>query len=153
MNALVQAQVANNCATAANWAAFAGHRARVTALLRARSTASRLCVLGAGNCNDLDLEILCASHSEVHLVDLDAVALSRAMARQTSVRRAVRLHAPLDVSANLEIAARWSPATSLTDAEVARCAQAPATIAGRLPGPFELTASNCVLSQLIDGLV
>jgi hypothetical protein len=39
MNALVEAQIANNSAMAENWAAFAGHRARVTALLRARGLA------------------------------------------------------------------------------------------------------------------
>jgi hypothetical protein len=35
---------------------------------------ARLCVLGAGNGNDFDLESLLAAHREVHLVDLDADA-------------------------------------------------------------------------------
>lgn len=153
MNALAQAQIANNVATEENWAAFAGHRARVTALLRARAPVSRLCVLGAGNCNDLDLDILCASHSEIHLIDLDAASLTKAVARQNPrARGAIRIHAPVDVSGHLEVMARWSPATILAADDIARFAHGPARVAKSLPGAFQLTVSNCVLSQLMDGI-
>lgn len=153
MNALAQAQIANNGATAANWAAFAPHRARVTALLQARGAGSRLCVLGAGNCNDLDLASLSASHAQVHLVDLDAAALTSALERQNPPRReALHLHAPLDVGGHVETLARWRPSRDIAAADVASLANRAAEVAARLPGPFTLTASLCLLSQLIDGL-
>ena len=52
------------------WAGFADHRRRVSGLLA--TGPGRLCVLGAGNANDLDLATLLEVHREVHLVDLDA---------------------------------------------------------------------------------
>ena len=71
------------------WNAFSGHRQKVSALLGAGAEprAGRLCVLGAGNCNDLDLASLLQAHREVHLVDLDAVALA---AMYLPARRASR---------------------------------------------------------------
>lgn len=58
---------------------FASHRRRVTDLIVDRSFRqdSRLAVLGAGNCNDLDLKILAASFAAVDLFDLDAKVLAR----------------------------------------------------------------------------
>ena len=53
-------QVALNAETRDHWNAFTGHRAKVTGLLATEPSSgmSRLCVLGAGNCNDLDLAAL-----------------------------------------------------------------------------------------------
>ena len=44
--------------------------------------AGRLCVLGAGNCNDLDLRRLSERFDEIHLIDLDPAALGEAVRRQ-----------------------------------------------------------------------
>ena len=43
-----------NRETAANWAAFERHRQRMTALI-AQAPGDRCALLGAGNCNDIDL--------------------------------------------------------------------------------------------------
>ncbi len=41
----------------------------------------RLCLLGAGNANDVDLNALAARFGEIHLVDIDPDAVARAVAR------------------------------------------------------------------------
>ena len=66
-------------------------KARQCRLMRASQTPSmgateavdaRVCVLGAGNCNDLELNVLGQHCHELHLVDLDSAALSRGLANQ-----------------------------------------------------------------------
>src|SRR6185369_599397 len=98
--AFVEIHARNNRATSGLWDLYAEHRARLSALVAAHAPArgGRVCVLGAGNANDLDLELLAARFSEVHLVDVDAHAVGRARARASSTA-AARLfaHAPLDV--------------------------------------------------------
>src|SRR5512133_384324 len=82
---------------AEEWALYSGHRARMTsALLGCASPGAprgRLCVLGAGKCNDLDLEQLAARFSELHLVDFEPSALAAAVSRQRpEVRSSLRPH-------------------------------------------------------------
>ena len=79
-----------NRETAANGALFAEHRARVTAtvLEAAEGQASVLALLGAGNCNDVDLAAFAARFQEVHLVDLDRESIQRASERQPPETRA-----------------------------------------------------------------
>jgi hypothetical protein len=69
--------------TADSWHRYSEHRARVTALAPGGDSCA---VLGAGNCNDLDLDALTGRYREIHLIDLDAEALERARARQTCCR-------------------------------------------------------------------
>ncbi len=66
------------------WDDYASHREAVTGVLLARAPfpRARLCVLGAGNANDLDLGRLHGPYGEIDLVDSDAGALDRALARQ-----------------------------------------------------------------------
>src|SRR4051794_13265654 len=92
-----------NASTREAWEVSAGHRAQVTQLLReaARDLPAprRLCVLGAGNCNDLALGMLLDSYDEVHLVDLDADALAAGVNRQgPSARQRLKLHGRMDVT-------------------------------------------------------
>ena len=93
-----------NRSTAENWASFAPHRKRVTDLIVGHCFRqdSRLAVLGAGNCNDLDLETLTASFALVDLFDLDAKALARGIRAQSMDH----LHA------STRMAALISPASS-----------------------------------------
>ena len=60
------------------WEAFAGHRRHVTELLCAAAKGRerpRICLLGAGNCNDVELRALVGCYEQIHLVDCDAAAL------------------------------------------------------------------------------
>jgi len=65
-----------------DWRLYEGHRAHLTDVLlgSARGDGGRLCLLGAGRCNDVDLEKLAATFAEIHLVDIDAKALDAARA-------------------------------------------------------------------------
>src|SRR4051812_14797742 len=84
------------------WQDFASHRTRQTELAL-QAGGGRLAVLGAGNCNDLDLPALAERFREIHLVDLDREALERALGRQPpEVQQALVLHAPVDVTGALE---------------------------------------------------
>ena len=54
----------------------------------------------------------------------------------------------------LDVVAGWSPTAPITDADLAACQEVPLqTIPQTLPGPFDLVASTCLLSQLIFGIV
>jgi hypothetical protein len=57
-----------NKSSAAAWEPFTSHREKVTALLTGSAAGGRLCVLGAGNCNDLDLARLLLAYAEITLV-------------------------------------------------------------------------------------
>ena len=131
------------------WDGFAGHRRKVSDLLAADW--GRLCVLGAGNANDLDLGPLLEAHRQVHLVDLDASALARGADRQgVRDRPNLFLHGNLDVTAMMEAMARWSPLGEVSGADLAALVEWPAGRVGlALPGPFDVVASACLLSQLI----
>jgi hypothetical protein len=133
------------------WEPFASHRSRVTGLALAAS-GPRLAVLGAGNCNDLDLGALAGSFEQIHLADLDADALARARDRQPAeVVRKLSLHAPVDLSgalAQLKSFARQPPTRSQLAALPSASADA---VAAALPGPFDAVLSAALLSQIMHG--
>jgi hypothetical protein len=147
----IELHVRNNRATSGLWDLYAEHRQRLGALVADSGAppGGRLCVLGAGNANDLDLELLTARFAEVHLVDLDGAALGRALARASSTAAArLHAHAPLDVGGALAELAGWER----RGAEPARlrqlCAEASAAACRALPGPFDLVLSDCLLTQI-----
>jgi hypothetical protein len=133
------------------WQRYQGHRQQVTAAILALAPTSggRLCLLGAGNANDLDLEQLAGRFEEVHLVDIDAAALARATGRQTpAVRARLRSHAPVDVSGLYQQLARWHVAPSPLPPVAALADSGTAAVLAQLPSGFDVVASCCVLSQM-----
>jgi hypothetical protein len=131
------------------WDRYAGHRQRLTAAALALAppgTDGRACFLGAGNGNDLDLEALAARFAEVHLVDIDASALSRATGRQPPETRAkLRCHAPVDLSGLY----RQLDAGRGKVPPFARLVEMGAgEVIPQLPADFDLVVSCCVLSQM-----
>jgi hypothetical protein len=145
-------QITFNAESQGQWDAFAGHRQKVSdLLLGALDGGRRLCVLGAGNGNDLDLPALLEATRELHLVDLDAEALARGVRRQgVGGHPALRLAGGLDVTGTLGRIATWSPRTSLSDEDIAAIAESPALrVVPALPGPFDVVASTCLLRPLI----
>jgi len=150
-------QFAANQSSLAHFDAFASHRSRLTRLLAERAPPSgsgRLCVLGAGNCHDLDLSQLLRVFEELHLVDLDEQALACARDRLPEAERGrVVAHAPIDLSGMLARLTDWK-ARRLRPEDVVRWPQVTAAAIARAIGHrFEVVASTCLLSQMQLGLV
>jgi hypothetical protein len=148
--AILGHHVENNRATADSWDIFADHRERVTRLVVDAAPGGRLLVLGAGNCNDLDLAALATHFREVHLADVDERALRRARERvPPEVAAALTLHAPVDLSGALHRLPdfRRTPPTPAQLGALPRSA-ADAVLA-TLPGGFDVVLSACLLSQLM----
>jgi hypothetical protein len=134
-----------------DWELYATHRHRLTeALISSVAHAGgRLCVLGAGRCNDLDFERLVPSFPEIHLVDLDAAAVRAAIRRQpAALRPKLRVHAPVDLSGLSKRLKKWRQAApSAASLEATASATASALVAG-LSGPFDVVVSACMLTQM-----
>jgi hypothetical protein len=142
-----------NRSTRGQWDWYAAHRGRIEPLIVPDLPLGRLCVLGAGNCNDLDLPWLTRAYSQVHLVDIDPSALERAVARQgVANAAAIRRHAPIDLTGIGQLTASWK-GRPVTDAQVDAAASLAAQHAGPVAGGgFDLVLSPCVLSQLLVGV-
>ncbi|QEH31611.1 hypothetical protein OJF2_00760 [Aquisphaera giovannonii] len=149
---LRERQAAFNATSRGHWEGFAEHRGRLTGVLcrGAEAGRSRLCVLGAGNANDVDLPGLLGAHGEVHLVDLDARALALGAERQgVAGHPRLFLHGGLDVTATLDVLSGWHPLSRVRPADLEALASWPADrVPTALPGGFDRVASTCVLSQL-----
>jgi hypothetical protein len=127
------------------WERYAEHRRRLTEqVLALPAGAGRLCLLGAGNANDYDLPALEEHYQELHLVDIDPAALSRATNRQPApVRNKMRSHAPIDLSGIFhQLDAGKLPGH---DEMVERGVK---DVLGRLPADFDVVVSGCVMSQI-----
>lgn len=136
----------------ADWALYSGHREHFTqAVLQAAKTGrERLCVLGAGKSNDLDLQELARAFSEVHLVDLEPSSVAQAVSRQDPATRSKLVpHTPVDLSLlSSKRCSKWQrkPASA---AELEQLSHTTLQqISNRLPGPFDVVVSACVLTQL-----
>jgi hypothetical protein len=146
-----RAEQSGNQETSDLWERFQGHRQRVTAEILALAPGGndarggRLCLLGAGNANDLDLEALAARFDEVHLVDIDPAALARATGRQSPAARAkLHSHAPVDLSGlyyQLDRGSRLPPGDAMVAAGTAE-------VIRQLPSELDVVVSCCVLSQM-----
>src|SRR5690606_18472646 len=112
MNRLVEQPQKLNAGTRDAWEDCPEHREVVTSRLVRTSQADRerICILGAGNCNDLDLSALAGAFCEVHLVDLDGEAMHAGLTRQ-NVEGDSRfvLHEQIDVAAIVPALAHFSP--------------------------------------------
>lgn len=140
------------------WQLYAPHRERVTSLiLRSLGSESsgRVCLLGAGNCNDIDLHRLVDRGCEVHLIDIDTDAMRRGIERQglTGDDR-IRMSANVDVTGLFNQlqpnATEESALTTEVMTELAATAQEHSP--GLNCGSFDVVASVCLLSQLIDAV-
>jgi len=139
-------------AGADDWTLYAEHRAHLTdVLLGSTSKAGgKLCLLGAGRCNDVDLERLSATFAEIHLVDIDGKALDEAKARQSpEVRARLFTHGNVDLAGLTPKRLRKWRSQPPSSHEVEALGIATLEwILGRLPRPFDVVASTCVLTQL-----
>lgn len=152
MNELFEEEIRFNRASRPNWEQGASHRNLITGYLTdlADSSRGRLCVLGAGNCNDLDLQKLSQVYSEIHLVDLDESALKYAVDFQSvSENPAISLHV-LDLTGVGDMLAAYKSEHRQGEDDLRKIRDALSdSPEWSLPGPFEVVCSTCILSQLI----
>jgi len=153
MNPLIQNQIGLNATTRDRWETFSNHRQRIMALLAPDSqSGERICILGAGNCNDLDLPILAAAFQEVVLVDLDGESLESGIRRQGMWgQQGGRAVGGLDVTGKLGVLSTWQAGAILGQADIDDLAHASAL--ADLAGRCDVVASTCLLTQLVAGLV
>lgn len=160
MNVLAKLEIQRNRLSRADWVRYAGQRAKVTGRLleAARATGGgTLCVLGAGNCNDLDLRQLAAAFTAIHLVDLDGEALRAGVERQIEAGEvaAISLHPSVDLGDVAATLAPWSldrpPQPAEMAAIVERLSARPWLVLEQQS--VDVIASTCVLSQLVDAAV
>jgi hypothetical protein len=141
-----------NRRTADLWELYTPHRARITALLARLAPehgGGRLCVLGAGNANDLDLAALAQKYTEIHLVDLDGEALQRALRRLPAEFAArIVVHDKIDLTGIIDRLDGWARAASSASTLTRAAAAAPTQVAAAVPGRFDVVVSTCVLSQI-----
>ncbi|QDT90600.1 hypothetical protein [Gimesia algae] len=152
INELFEEEVRFNQASRPNWEQGATHRNLITGYLTdlADSSRGRLCVLGAGNCNDLDLQKLLQVYSEIHLVDLDESALRYAIDFQSvSDNPAISMHV-LDLTGIGDRLAAFKSDPDQGEAELREIITALTGVQElNLPGPYDVVCSTCILSQLI----
>jgi hypothetical protein len=149
---LIDRQIQLNRATEKSAGQFAPHRRRIMGLALGASSGPAA-VLGAGNCNDLDLPSLASRFEEVHLLDLDGEALRAAILRAPEgARERLVPHAGADLSGILDLLAGWdrrAPSSAEIDAAV-RAAEGGVA----LPvSDLGLCLSSCLLTQMILSIV
>ncbi len=136
----------------ADWELYATHREAFTQAILSlpRASEARLCVLGAGKCNDLDLAALSVAFREVHLVDLEPALLASAVSREpVEVRKQLVPHAPVDLSLlSPKRVGKWQKRAPASVDIAAVEESALQGLLARLPGPFDVVVSACVLTQL-----
>ncbi|PHS17011.1 MAG: hypothetical protein COA78_03465 [Blastopirellula sp.] len=137
------------------WELYAPHRDSVTLLLRKLATPTdRLCILGAGNCNDFDLKLLAPVFQQIDLVDLDSQAVSHALDRQGIKQlNNIRVLPSTDVSGWLAQSTNTPQFDMDSLILTLNEKQAPVDqVVQQLSGPYEIVASVGLLSQLIDSI-
>ena len=151
----LRSQAEANRSTRDHWYYFASHRAHIQRLilpdlLAGAGGAKRLCVLGAGNCNDVDLKVVLDGFAHVTLVDIDGAALSQAVRRQgVEAVPKIRLYGGVDLTGIADLFPAWErsrPNAEGVAAGARRALDAPAPDVG---GPFDVVLSPCLLSQLV----
>lgn len=155
-NPLVARQLRLNRETLDNWRLYRSHREAVADLIcrPPQPASARLCILGAGNCNDLDLARFTGRFAQVDLVDLDRQAMAKGVQRQSPpAPGSISLHGGVDLTGILKTLDTWERFRPGRES-IAHCIREARAFAG-LPflGRFQVVASICLLSQLIDTVV
>ncbi|MDE2965505.1 MAG: hypothetical protein OXU26_16470, partial [Acidobacteriota bacterium] len=155
-NPLVARQLRLNRETLDNWRLYRSHREAVADLIcrPPQPPSASLCILGAGNCNDLDLARFTGRFARVHLVDLDRQAMAKGVQRQSPLAPgSISLHGGVDLTGVLKTLATWERYRPGRES-IAHCMREARDFAG-LPflGRFQVAASMCLLSQIIDSIV
>jgi hypothetical protein len=157
MNNLIETRLTWNQESRENWDCFHQHRRKATDLVvsKLKSQNDRLCILVAGNCNDLDLNILVSQFKEIHLVDIDTQAVCDGIARQElSDCNKIFTHGSIDLSGAIHFLTELSQEHNSAESRIKLFIQTEITPLNlNITEPFELVVSVCTLTQLINTAV
>ncbi|MCA9211729.1 MAG: hypothetical protein KDB27_01595 [Planctomycetales bacterium] len=116
-----------------------------------RNGGQRLCILGAGNCNDVDLETLARAFDQITLVDIDSIAIDRAVESLSPKERT-----SVTVIGNVDVAGIYDrldgigePSSNISLVDLIELANSFTISLGE---PFDVVCSTCLLTQLIDSV-
>ena len=152
MDPYTEQQLVRNRDCRNSWQRYAEHRHQVMKLLcdNVENDCQSICIWGAGNANDLDLNRLLEVFSEVHLVDLDQEALRFAVEQQSLLKTpTVVLHGGVDLLGITKFTDAF-PATEPNTADVDRLLKHFRVLTPPPCQPCDVVASVCLLSQLIE---
>lgn len=144
-----------NRQTAANWDIFGEHRAHLTGIIRALcgEGVDRLAILGAGNCNDIELYGLLECARIIDLADLDGDAIKTGVEKQSLAGcRRIAARGGIDVTGAAHCFS-WSKKTP-TDKDINRYQKKLRGLPPfKIAGGYDVVISACLLSQLISAVV
>jgi hypothetical protein len=137
------------------WDEYACHRRHVMELVvdaaADQPRPRRLCALGAGNCNDLDLLHLLRDYDEIHLVDVDAAAVEAGVARQRASGPRLRIHGRMDVTGCLHALVRDLSANGIENGQIDGWIEKIRMLpAFPQPSPFCVVVSLGLVTQLAE---
>jgi hypothetical protein len=159
---LTQIHIARNQQTR-DQPSFATHRAHVMRLIAAAAVdvLSRrpdnqsqgqqltISIAGAGNCQDIDLNVLAELFTEIRLIDIDAAAVNLVVSKcPPGVASRIRVFAPIDIAAPLlGDATSMAISTEFRDSFLSALQMPSAS--DKIP-VSDVVVSACILSQFID---
>jgi hypothetical protein len=145
----IQEQLLSNSESWSHKKSFASHRAQITALAVADGPHESICILGAGNCSDLDLDQVAVVFGEVHLVDIDGAALERAKSSVSKhLAPRIKLHPHTDLSGLETKLERWGRMQVTPEEMMEYPEDLARDLRLRLGSSFDRVLSVCLLSQL-----
>ncbi|MGY8768737.1 MAG: hypothetical protein ACKVH8_09980 [Pirellulales bacterium] len=114
----------------------------------------QLCILGAGNCNDFDLNLLAPVFQKISLVDLDSQAVRQALNRQ-GIHESNKIQVLPSIDVTGWLAQSTNDPNFKTDSLIRKLKEKQnplKQVVQKLSGPYQIVASVGLLSQLIDSI-
>ena len=131
------------------WQSMQAHRSRLCREIAVIARGGRLCILGAGNCNDVDLRKLLEAFDEIHLADFDGGSVVAGVERQRlAACPRIHTHGDAELTGILAPGLAFGPRSSPRSIQELT-AKACSFSGPSLPGPFDVVVSTCVLSQIV----
>jgi hypothetical protein len=149
-----QLQTERNLESRSRWQQYTKHRQHIQELLLHYAPHDgRILFLGAGNCNDLNLDALSTYFKEVHLLDIDGDALAAGLAMQgQSSNPSIFTYGGIDVTGIAPICSRWEG--HATESEVEEALLHLREYSWSKPSwIFDVIVSVGLLSQLMEFIV
>ena len=150
-----------NSKTQQSWDLFENHRNQISQLiidtlqkLESGNENPTLCVLGAGNGNDLDVAQLAKHFDSIHVLDIDRLALDRLWQRyedQPEVQQKIQLVADVEFSGITSSLIELGE--NPTEAIVKSTYDQSLRVHYSTEEKFDVVVSTCLLTQLIDAVV